>query len=149
MHLVETFERYLGWCPNAPAMRTATVVLTTPPVTLHPLEPDGGAGGSGRIDRGINLAVRSIKILSRNKRLLYFSFLTGLVMLFMFIAQYGLHLLGTYPYYAIDFPRWLVLTFAIDLVSVFCLTVLLAGLHPSAKDYIGRRVICALLRTGR
>jgi hypothetical protein len=54
--------------------------------------------------------------------------MTGLVIAFTFIVQYGLHLLGTYPYDAIDFSRWLVLTFAVELVSVFFQTVLLAGL---------------------
>jgi hypothetical protein len=128
MHIVDTVNQYLGWCPNAPIMRTASTILTTPPVTLNHLEPDGGPGRSGRIDRGINLAVVSIKILNRNKQLLWFSLLTGLVLAFMFTAQYELHLLGTYPYYAISFPSWLILTLAINLVSVFCFTVLLAGL---------------------
>jgi hypothetical protein len=134
MYVVETINRHLGWCPNAPSMNTASTILTTLPVSLHPLEPDGGAGGSGRIDRGIKLTSGSIKILIRNKPLLWFSLLTGCGMAFMFIAQYGLHLLGTYPYYAIDFPRWLVLAFAIDLVWVFCLTVLLAGLLLSISS---------------
>jgi hypothetical protein len=127
MHNNEIVKRYMGWCPNAPAVRTASTILSLPPVTLHTAEPDGGSGRSGRIDRGIKIAAVSVKILNRNKNLLWFSFLTGLVLAFMFTAQYGVRLLGTYPYDAIDFPRWLVLTFAINLVSVFCLTVLLAG----------------------
>ncbi|MDP2797560.1 MAG: hypothetical protein Q8N94_08650 [Methanoregula sp.] len=127
-HVSEIIRRHLGWCPQAPTLHTASTVLSTQPVTVNPLEPDGGAGGSGRIGRGTRIAIGSIKTLIRNKQLLWFSFLTGLVMAFMFIIQYGLHLLGTYPYYVIDLPRWLVLTFVIDLVSVFILTVLLAGL---------------------
>jgi len=134
IRISEVIHPLLGWCPNAPAMRTASTILTIPSVTLHPLEPDGGPGRSGRIDRGINLTAVSIKILNRNKQLLWFSLLTGLVLAFMFTAQYELHLLGTYPYYAISFPSWLILTFAIDLVSVFCLTVLLAGLLLSLSS---------------
>ena len=118
----------MGWCPNTPVLRTASTILTIPPVTLQSLEPEGGGGRSGRIDRGIKIAAVSIKILNRNKQLLWFSLLTSLVLAFMFTAQYGVRLLGTYPYDAIDLPRWLVLTFIIDVVSVFCLTVLLAGL---------------------
>ncbi|WAC04882.1 MAG: DUF6159 family protein [Methanoregula sp.] len=128
MYVVKTIKRHLGWCPNVPALRTASMVLSTPPVTVHPLEPDGGAGDSGRIGRGITLATGSIKTLIRNNQLLWFSLLTGLVMAFIFIARYGLHLLGTYPYNSIDFPRWVVLTFAVELFTVFCLIVLLAGL---------------------
>jgi hypothetical protein len=134
MHNNESVKRYMGWCPNTPMMRTASTILSTPPVTLHAAEPDGGGGRSGRIDRGINLVTASIKILNRNKNLLWFSLLTGLVLAFMFTAQYGVRLLGTYPYDAIDFPRWLALTFAIDLASVFCLTVLLAGLLLSLSS---------------
>ena len=118
----------MGWCPNAPAVRTASMVLVIPSEIVHSSQPDGGSGGSGKIQRGISFALSGTKTLVRNRQLLWFSLLTGFVMAFMFISQYGLHLLGTYPYYAIDFPRWLVLTFIIDLVSVFCLTVLLAGL---------------------
>ena len=126
--IAEIIHEWMGWCPNAPAMRTAPVVLVIPAEIIHPSQPDGGAGGSGKINRGISLALSGTKTLVRNKQLLWFSLLTGLVMVFMFITRYGLHLLGTYPYYAIDFLRSLVLTFVIDLVSVFCLTILLAGL---------------------
>ncbi|MCK9592778.1 MAG: DUF6159 family protein [Methanoregula sp.] len=140
MHSNEIANRNMGWCPNTPAMRTASTIMTTPPVTLHPLEPDGGPGRSGQIGRGINLAALSIKILNGNKQLLWFSLLTGLVLGFMFTAQYGLRLLGTYPYDAIDFPRWVVLTFAIELVTVFCLNVLLAGLVMSTSPEEGRPV---------
>jgi hypothetical protein len=124
----EIIHEWMGWCPNAPTMRTASTALVVPSEIIHPSQPDGGAGGSGKINRGIIFALSGTKTLVRNKQLLWVSFLTGLVISFMFITQYVLHLLGTYPYYAIDFPRWLVLTFVIDLVSVFCLTVLLAGL---------------------
>ena len=124
----------MGWCPNTPAMRTSSTILPPLPVTLPAVEPGGGDGSAGRIRRGIGLVTVSVKILNRNKQLLWFSLLTGLVLAFMFIAQYGVRLLGTYPYDAIDFPRWLVLTFAIDLVSVFCLTVLLAGLLMSLSS---------------
>jgi hypothetical protein len=136
MHNNEIVKRYMGWCPNAPAVRTASTILSLPLVTLHTAEPDGGGGRSGRINRGIKIAAVSVKILNRNRHLLWFSLFTGLVLAFMFTAQYGVRLLGTYPNDAIDFPRWLVLTFAINLVSVFCLTVLLAGqlLSLSLRD---------------
>jgi len=134
LRISEIIDVWLGWCPNAGTIRAASAVLSTPQVIVQSLEPDGRGGGSGRIDRGTRLAAVSIKLLNRNKQLLWFSVLTGLVMVFMFISQYGLRLLGTYPYDAIDFPRWVVLTFAIELVSIFCLTVLLAGLLLSLSS---------------
>jgi hypothetical protein len=121
-------------------MHTAPAVLIVPSEMIHPSHPGGGAGGSGKINRGIILALSGTKTLVRNKQLLWFSLLTGFVMAFMFITQYGIHLLGTYPYYAIDFVRWLVLTFVIDLVSVFCLTVLLAGLVLNISSGEGKPV---------
>jgi hypothetical protein len=136
----ENIFEWMGWCPNAPAVRTAPAVLVIPSEIVHSSQPDGGSGGSGKIHRGIIFALSGTKTLVRNRQLLWFSLLTGLVMAFMFISQYGLHLRGTYPYYAIDFLRWLILTFVIDLVSVFCLTVLLAGLVLNISSGEGKPV---------
>jgi hypothetical protein len=136
----EAIRGWLGWCPNAPALRTAPVVLTVPPEVNYPGQPDGGAGGSWRINQGISIAMSSTKTLARNKQLLWFSLLTGLVLAGLFISQYILRLLGNYPYDAIDFPRWLVLTFTTELFTVFCLTTLLAGLVLSLSPQNGSPV---------
>lgn len=132
--IAEIVHEWMGWCPNAPAKRTASMFLSTPQVTANPLEPDGGSGGTGRFGRGIGIATGSIRTLIREKQLLWFSFLTGFVMAFMFFANYVLQRLGSYPFDAIDLPRWLILTFAIELCTVFCLTVLLAGLILSLSQ---------------
>ena len=136
----ETIHELMGWCPMAPTTRTASTVFLSPAMSVQQVEPDGGARGSGRIGRGISLATGGVKILIRNRQLLWFSLLTGVVMAFMFIAQYVLYLLGPYMYNTIDFPRWLILTFAIELVMVFCLNVLLAGLDLSTSPEVGRPV---------
>jgi hypothetical protein len=44
MHLSQTIRKYLGWCPNAGTMRTTLPPLPTPPVTIHPEEPNGEVG---------------------------------------------------------------------------------------------------------
>jgi hypothetical protein len=131
----EVIHQWMGWCPNAPTLHTASAVLTNPPVTVNPLEPDGSAGGQGRISRGINLAAGSIKTMVRNKQLLWFSFFTGLVMLFMFAAAFSLHVFGTYPYPVMDFTVWLALTFTIEMITVFCINFLLAGLILSVSPH--------------
>jgi hypothetical protein len=79
----EIIFEWMGWCPNAPAMRTAPVVHVVPAVTANPAQPSGGAGGSGRIQCGMGIATGSIKTLIRNKRLHWFSVLTGFVMLLL------------------------------------------------------------------
>ncbi|MGA2917524.1 SdpI family protein [Methanoregula sp.] len=46
--VAEVIRGWLGWCPNAHALRTTPPVFAIPPVTVHPAQPDGGAGGPGR-----------------------------------------------------------------------------------------------------
>ena len=126
--LSEIIQKNMGWCPNTGMVRAAPSVLSVPSGVMLPLEPDGGAGGSGRIGRGIEVLSGSIKTLNKEKRLLWFSVLAGLVIAFMFMAQYALHVLGSYPYEMISYPLGLVLTFCIELISVFCICLILAGL---------------------
>ena len=89
LNFSEIIRKYSGWCPNAPAMRTAPAVLVVPPDMVNPAQPGGSgtAGGPGRIRRGIGIATGSIKTLVRDKRLLWFSFFTGLVILFLILAE--------------------------------------------------------------
>lgn len=138
----EVIRGWLGWCPNAGALRTTPVVRAAAPVATNLPLPEGGAGGSGRIDRGVSLAVGSIKILFRNLRLLWFSFLTGLVMIFSLATSLYLQFVsGANPFPGTNLitnsPEiliakgsllWIVLTFAIGLISTFLTYYLLAGL---------------------
>jgi hypothetical protein len=142
MRFSEIVRRHLGWCPNAGAIRTAPRSIPTPSVTINPAQPDGGAGGPGRLDRSVTLATGSIRILFLHKRLLWFSFLTGLVLLFSLITTFGIQALsgisplaGTglvtvpeTPLLVQGSPTWLALTFVFQLVAVFGSVFLLAGL---------------------
>jgi hypothetical protein len=89
MYLADTFKRYLGWCPNAPSLRTAPAVLMVPPETIHPAQPDGSgsAGRPGRIRDGISIAAGSLKAMVRDRQLLWFTFLSGLIMLFLVLTE--------------------------------------------------------------
>jgi len=143
-HLSELFRKYRAWCPNSDArpLRTAPPVLATPPDTLNPARPGGGAGGSGRIDRGIRLATGSIRILIRNRQLLWFSLFTGLVMIFSVVSGLYLQFIsGTALFPGTDLATgpaqvmishgslpWIALTFIIGLVSTFITYYLLAAL---------------------
>jgi len=141
-HVSEVIRGWLGWCPNAPVMRTTSAVFAAHPATVHPAQPDGGIGGSGRINRGITCAVESTKTLIRNKRLFWFSFLTGLVILFMFIAELSLMVYsGSYSYWVLGFRPGLVLTFVIEMISVFSLYFLLAGLIMSVSPVLPGRPV--------
>ncbi|WP_321506217.1 hypothetical protein [uncultured Methanoregula sp.] len=127
-HLIKNIQHRFGWCPNTRMIKTAPVMLSTPPAFVLPSGQAGGAGGQGRIGRGIELVAGSIRTLTREKQLLWFSVLTGLVIAFMFLAQYTLHVLGSYPYEMISDPAWMVLTYAIGLSGIFCFSFLLSGL---------------------
>ena len=138
---------WLGWCPNAPPMRTAPTVLMTDIATVHPLEEGGGAGGAGRIDRGITFAMESTKTLIRNKQLLWFSVLAGLVMLFTVAETFGLYVFGTDPYSANPYPAafaypvFLLLVFGILAISIFLMYYLLAGLVLSVSPSLSGKTV--------
>jgi hypothetical protein len=147
--LSEIIRKGMGWCPNAQMIKTAPVVFSTPPAIVHPLEPDGGPGGSGRIGRGIQVVTESIRTLVREKQLLWFSVMTGLVIAFMFMAQYTLRVLDTYPYDMISDSLWIVLTFTIEMVSLFFIFYLLAGLvlsRPTERRGMGISIREGLLK---
>lgn len=129
----EIIHKWMGWCPNTPYIHTASTELSIPQVTTQLLEPDGGAGGAGRIARGTRLALGGIRILFRNKQLLWYSLLTGCAILFMFVAEQSLLEYGSYPYPPIAYPVWLALVFGIQLVTVFCLYFFLAGIIMSVS----------------
>lgn len=170
----EIIRGYLGWCPNSDArtMRTAPPVISTPPVTIHPSQPDGGTGGSGRIDRGIKLALGSIRILFRNRQLLWFSLLTGIVMLFSIASslflQYlsgaalfpGTNLLpgpasvviatGSLPWLVMIFGSGLVysfLTYYLLAALITCVSIILSGRAATMRDGLAnaRKYITPLL----
>lgn len=153
--LSEIIRHHLGWCPNADArpLRTAPVIVT-PPVTIQPASPDGGTGGSGRIDRGAKLAMGSIKILIRNKRLLWFSLLSGLVLLFSLATNMYIQIIsGTNPFPGTglvsgagailiakeSFP-WFILTFVVGIISTFLTCFLLAGLIACASLVLSGKI---------
>ena len=155
MEIMPVFKEYLGWCPNAPAIRTAPAVLVVPPEHIHPAQPGGSgpAGNPGRIRDGISIATGSLKAMFLNRQLLRFTFLSGLVMLFMILAEewnithlrYILSSVFSIPLgdtwisfdtrffsiginfgdtiFFVDLPIIL-----INLVCLFCFTLLLAGL---------------------
>jgi len=142
MHFSETVKHYLGWCPDASALHSAQTVITTPPATINPLQPDGEADGSGRIDRSFSLFFGSIRILFRNRQLFWFSFLTGLVLLFSLMTTIALQFFSgidplTGGNLATGSPAtliargslvWYTLTFSSQLIAVFCALFLMVGL---------------------
>jgi len=157
--LSEIIRRHLGWCPNAGTIHTAPPVIPTPPVAVTPVQPGSGAGGSGRLDRSFILATGSIRILLGNRWLLWFSFLTGLVLLFSFATTYAIQILSGVsplaqtgliptadtPLLIEGSPEWLTLTFVFQLTAmsgtaflfaalVICVTRLFTGQMTTLRE---------------
>lgn len=147
---LDFIRRKMGWCPNARTMRTAPVVLSTPPADSNPAQPEGGAGGPGRIDRGITLATGSIRVLFRNRRLLWFSLMAGLVILFSLASSMFIQFIsGTTPLSGSNLLTgtapaiitqgslpWIVLTFTYTLIYSFLFFYLLAALIVSVSHIL-------------
>ena len=160
LNFSEIIRKYTGWCPNVQTMRTTPPVVATPPVTINPPQPDGGAGGSGRIDRGIKLATGSIRILIRNRKLLWFSLMTGIVMIFSLVSSLYLQFISGTPLFpgtnlvtgsapvliAKGSLLWTVLTFTTGLISTSISYYLLAALIVSVSLILSGRA--ATIRDG-
>lgn len=163
----EIAGHWFGLCRKPPVFYASQAALVNQPDATHEGLPDGGGGGSGTIRRGIGAALTGTKTLVHNPQLLWFSLLAGLVLAMHLIAQAGLYIMPEWLFFedADSVLASLVLTFAIEFATVFCLVFLLAGLalnrsskkdgpftfvqgHNKAKKYliplIGGSVVAAL-----
>jgi hypothetical protein len=130
-------DRWLGLCRKAPVFRASQTGIGNQPEPAYEGRPDGGAGRSKIIRRGIGAALSGTKTLIRNRQLLWFSLMVGLVLAGHFISQW---LLFVYPLYASDSLQQFVLTFTVECPTVFCLVFLLAGLTLSLSSMNGGKV---------
>jgi len=134
IRLSETAGHWFGLCRKPPLVHASQVVIVNLPEPAHEGRPDGGAGGPGTIRLGIGAALSGMRTLNRNRQLLWFTLLTGLLLTGNTIGQaafwyfeYNLHM-------QLD---WIIWQFFIELATLFCLVFLLAGLFlsiPSKKD---------------
>ena len=121
----EIAEHWFGLCRKPPLVRASQIGIVDLREHAHEGLPDGGGGGSKTIRRGIGAAFSGMRTLNRNRQLLWFTLLAGLVLAGNTIGQ------G-----AICYINWimsdgiipLVLRFLIEFATLFCLVFLLAGL---------------------
>jgi hypothetical protein len=85
----EIAGHWLGLCRKAPRLYTTPAVPDAETETVLPAIPDGGGpvGRPGRVRDGIGIATASLKALIRDRMLLWFAFLTGLIMIFLILAE--------------------------------------------------------------
>jgi len=73
-------DQWLGLCRKPPAVHALQTGNGFPSESSFEELPDGGGGGSGTIRRGIGAAFSGMRTLNRNRQLLWFSLLSGLVL---------------------------------------------------------------------
>ncbi len=126
-------NRRAAWCPLTGALQTA---LTEPsPAREHdPAEHGGGGDGAGeRIGYGAGTAVRSIKTLVNNRKLLWYPLLAGLALLLMYLTEMAFKAYsimtcsGSYTYWSLGYYYGFFLTFLVEFIFFFCLNFLFAA----------------------
>jgi len=130
--LSEITEHWSGLCRRPPAVRTLQADFVHLPGTAHEGLPDGGGGGSGIIRRGIGAAISGMRTLNRNRQLLWFGLLAGLVLAGNAVGNGALRYINRtlqpdiIGYYSQDF--------FLGFATLFCLLLLLAGLILSLSS---------------
>jgi hypothetical protein len=131
----EIAGHWLGLCRKPPAVHALQTGIGIPPESTYEGLPDGGGGGSGTIRRGIGAALSGMRTLNRNRQLLWFTLLVGLVLAGNTLGQAALFYIGhiMQPDIIVSY----VLDFLLEFATLFCLVFLLAGLVlsiPSKKE---------------
>jgi hypothetical protein len=134
----ELIRDRFGWCPGARILTTSQAGIPVPLFGNPAILPDGGSPGSRRIGRGKDIAVKSITILIRNRRLLWFSFLILLTFIVSIVTDpYIRFISGTNAFPGvINTPAILrtALTFTAAFIENFVFFSLAAGLIICASQ---------------
>ncbi len=123
---------WLGLCPKAPVVRASQAGIGDQPEPFFEGSPDGGAGGSRTIRRGIGAALSGMRTLNRNRQLLWFTLLAGLVLAGNTLGQAALRYINRtlQPDIIVSYVQ----DFFIGFATLFCLVFLLAGLFLSISS---------------
>jgi hypothetical protein len=127
-------ERWSGLCRKPPLVHASLSGMVNLPDPVLAGLPDGGGGGSGTIRRGTGAVLSGMRTLNRNRQLLWFTLLAGLVLAGNSAGQAAFHYLGTNLHLQ---PDRLVWQFLLESATLICLVFLLAGLFlgiPSKKE---------------
>ena len=122
-------NQWLGLCRKPPAVHALQTGFGFPSESAYEGLPDGGGSGSGTIRRGIGAALSGMRTLNRNRQLLWFTLLAGLVLAGNIVGQAALFYIShtMQPDIIVSY----VLDFLLEFATLFCLVFLLAGLALS------------------
>lgn len=131
----EDIREWLGLCRKPPAVHALQTGICILPEPTNEGLPDGGSGLSGTILRGIGSALSGMRTLNRNRQLLWFTLLAGLVLAGNAVGHAAVRYLNrtlqpdTIVLYTQDF--------ILGFLTLLCLVFLLAGLLlsiPSRRE---------------
>jgi len=123
---------WFGLCRKPPVIQALQTGIDFLPESAVEGLPDGGGGGPGAVRRGIGAALSGMRTLNRNRQLLWFTLLAGLVLAGNAVGNAALRAIGRTMQpdiivrYALDF--------FIAFTTLFCLVFLLAGLILSISS---------------
>ncbi len=128
----EIAEQWFGLCRKPPVFHASQTGIGYPAEPAYERLPDGGAGGSGTIRRGIGAALSGMRTLNRNRQLLWFALLAGLVLAGNAVGE------GAFWYInrtlQPDIIGLYLQDFFLGVTTLFCLLLLLAGLILSLSS---------------
>jgi len=133
----EIIGYWLGLCRKPPTVYTMQADFGFAPQAVCEGEPGAGGGGAETIRPGIDAALSGMRTLNRNRQLLWFTILAGIVLVGNTIGQAAFWYLSYNLHMELSWIAW---QFFIELATMFCLVFLLAGLVLSLSSKEGRAV---------
>ena len=131
MHFISGIaDQWLGLCRKPPAVHALQTGICIPTEPACEGQSDGGGGGLGTIRRGVGAALSGMRTLNRNRQLLWFALLAGLVLAGNIICQGALW----YIDWRIGGFVGQVLGFFVEFATLFGFVFLLAGLILSISS---------------
>jgi hypothetical protein len=121
-------EHWSGLCRKPPAVHPLHTGIVIMPGPTYEGLPDGGGNGPGTIRRGIGAALSAMRTLNRNRQLLWFTLLAGLVLAGNAIGLAAFWYIGYNLHTDIDLIMW---QFFIEFATMFLTVFLMAGLYLS------------------
>jgi len=138
MHLISGITNiWEGLCRKPPLIHTKQTNIWIPHKSDLKRLPEGGGRGSGTILRGVGAVLSGMRTLNRNRQLLWFTLLAGLVLAGNSIYQAVLNYIDWNMHVQLDITLLYVLDFFVEFVTLFCLVFLLAGLVLSISSKKG------------
>lgn len=152
----DTAGQGLGLCRKAPVLCTAPAVLMSETGTSISSQPGGSpapAGRGGSIRHGIRIATGSIRAIIRDRQLFWFTFLSGLVMLFLIAAEgwmithienrisFAIPIPFDNSFWVNSFMVFDMRIFLVEMVCLSCFTLVLAGLILHRNSNKGKKPV--------